>query len=79
MAGDSYSCIIENFSSENIGRYSVTAENPSGKATCSAEIGIEGLIVHNYIKFRRPSASTTTISSTHINNDVGTIRFSECY
>jgi hypothetical protein len=42
MAGDGYSCIIENFSSENIGRYSVTAENPSGKATCTAEINIEG-------------------------------------
>jgi hypothetical protein len=42
MAGDGYSCIIENFSTDNIGRYSVTAENSSGKATCTAVIGVEG-------------------------------------
>lgn len=42
MAGDTYSIIIDNFAQENVGRYSVTAENPSGKATCSASVTIEG-------------------------------------
>lgn len=42
MAGDTYSLIIDNFKHENVGKYSITAENPSGKATCSALISIEG-------------------------------------
>lgn len=42
MAGDAYSFVIENFQEENIGRYTITAENNSGKATCSAEVLFEG-------------------------------------
>jgi hypothetical protein len=42
MAGDTYSLIIDNFKHENVGKYSITAENPSGKAICSAIISIEG-------------------------------------
>ena len=42
MAGDTYSFIIENFHEKNIGRYSITAENASGRATCSAELLFEG-------------------------------------
>lgn len=48
MAGDTYSFIIDNFQEENIGRYSITAENQSGKATCSAEIIFEGSEFSNY-------------------------------
>jgi hypothetical protein len=42
MAGDAYSFVIENFQEENVGRYTITAENYSGKATCSAEVLFEG-------------------------------------
>jgi hypothetical protein len=42
MAGDTYSFVIENFQEKNIGRYSITAENASGRATCSAELLYEG-------------------------------------
>jgi hypothetical protein len=42
MAGDAYSFLIENFREENVGRYTITAENHSGKATCSAEVLFEG-------------------------------------
>jgi hypothetical protein len=41
MAGDSYSFVIENFEERNVGRYSITAENQHGKATCSAEMLLE--------------------------------------
>lgn len=43
MAGDSYSFIISDFQEKNIGRYSITAENHHGKATCSAKVIFEGL------------------------------------
>ena len=42
MAGDTYSFVIENFQEKNLGRYSITAENSSGKATCSAQVLFEG-------------------------------------
>jgi hypothetical protein len=42
MAGDTYSFVIESFQEENVGRYTITAENQSGKATCSAEVLFEG-------------------------------------
>lgn len=41
MAGDTYSFVIDNFQEKNLGRYSITAENQFGKATCSAEIIFE--------------------------------------
>ena len=43
MAGDTYSLIIDEFEERNSGRYSVTAENQHGKATCSAEVQLEGV------------------------------------
>ena len=42
MAGDTYSFVIERFDKKNVGRYSITAENASGRATCSAELIFEG-------------------------------------
>jgi hypothetical protein len=42
MAGDSYSFIITDFQERNVGRYSITAENHHGKATCSAKVLFEG-------------------------------------
>lgn len=42
MAGDTYSFIIEEFQEKNCGRYTIIAENQHGKATCSAEIVLEG-------------------------------------
>jgi hypothetical protein len=42
MAGDTYSFIITDFNVQNIGRYSITSENAHGKATCSAEVTVEG-------------------------------------
>lgn len=42
MAGDTYSFVIENFAEHNCGRYAILAENQHGKATCSAEIVLEG-------------------------------------
>lgn len=43
MAGDTYSFIVDSFEEKNSGRYSITAENSSGKATCSAEVALEGI------------------------------------
>jgi hypothetical protein len=42
MAGDTYSFVIEDFQTNNVGRYTIAAENPSGKTTCSADIVLEG-------------------------------------
>jgi hypothetical protein len=56
MAGDSYSLIIDNFMHENVGRYSITAENPSGKATCSAQYSIEGSFFFVFFTCQSPSS-----------------------
>ena len=41
MEGDRYSLHIPEVFDEDAGRFSVTAENPSGKATCSAILHVE--------------------------------------
>jgi hypothetical protein len=41
MEGDRYSLHIPEVFDEDAGRFSVTAENPSGKATCSAMLHVE--------------------------------------
>ena len=65
MAGDTYSFVIDNFQERNAGRYSISAENPSGRATCSAELASEGndfkgnfLAPLNILKLLTPSQVT---------------------
>lgn len=41
MEGDRYALHIPEVFDEDAGRFSVTAENPSGKATCSAVLHVE--------------------------------------
>lgn len=41
MEGDTYRLLIPEVFDEDAGRFSVTAENPSGKATCSALLTVE--------------------------------------
>ena len=41
MEGDKYQLHIPEVFDEDAGRFSVTAENPSGKATCSAMLHVE--------------------------------------
>lgn len=40
MEGDTYRLTIPEVFDEDAGRFSVTAENPSGKATCSAVLTV---------------------------------------
>lgn len=40
MEGDKYRLTIPEVFDEDAGRFSVTAENPSGKATCSAQLAV---------------------------------------
>lgn len=41
MEGDKYHLIINKVSESDAGRFSITAENPSGRATCSAQLVVE--------------------------------------
>ena len=41
MEGDRYALHIPEVFDEDAGRFSVTAENPSGKTTCSAMLHVE--------------------------------------
>ena len=64
MAGDTYSFVIENFQEINVGRYSITAENPSGKATCSAELVTEGSEFRGGGQFSESSFNQEIFTST---------------
>lgn len=41
MEGDKYKLHIQEVFDEDAGRFSVTAENPCGKATCSALLNVD--------------------------------------
>ena len=41
MEGNSYRLHIPEVFDEDAGRFSITAENPSGKATCSAHLNVD--------------------------------------
>uniref|UniRef100_A0A0L8G4B0 Immunoglobulin I-set domain-containing protein n=1 Tax=Octopus bimaculoides TaxID=37653 RepID=A0A0L8G4B0_OCTBM len=44
MEGDKYRLIIPKASERDAGRFTITAENPSGRATCSARVIVEKVL-----------------------------------
>ena len=63
MAGDNYSLVIENFKEQNCGRYAILAENQHGKATCSAEIVLEGRDFSTSNRYEAESANANSKTS----------------
>lgn len=63
MAGDTYSFIIEDFGEHNCGRYAIFAENQHGKATCSAEIVLEGAEFSTSNRYEAESATENSKTS----------------
>jgi len=59
MEGDRYSLHIPEVFDEDAGRFSVTAENPSGKATCSGMLYVE-----EPLSERMPVVQTKTFEAT---------------